>query len=66
MKRFAAEQGFEVADILGNDDAILGEACVFDCMVELTAPADMQRMDRVMAELREIERKFGRKAFVDK
>ena len=28
--------------------------------------SDMQRMDRVMAELREIKRKFGRKAFVDK
>lgn len=66
MKRFAAEQGFEVAYILGNDDAILGEAVVFDSMVELTAPADMQRMDRVMAELCEVERKFGRKAFVDK
>lgn len=66
MKGFAAEQGFEVADILGDDDAILGKAGLLDCMVELTAPADMQRMDRVMTELCEVESKFWREAFVDK
>ena len=66
VKRFAAEQGFEVADILGDDDAILGEAGLLDGMVELTAPADMQRMDRVMTELCEVESKFWREAFVDK
>lgn len=66
MKRFAAEQGFEVADILGDDDAILGETGLLDCVVELAAPANMQRMDRVMTEFREVESKSWRKAFVDK
>lgn len=66
MKRFAAEQGFEVADIFGDDDAILGDTGLFDRMVELAAPADMQRMDGVMTELREVDSKFWREAFVDK
>jgi len=66
MNGFAAEKGFEVADILGDDDAILGETGLLDRMIELTAPAYMQRMDRVMAKFNEVEGKFWREAFVDK
>ncbi len=66
MNGFAAEQGFEVADILGDDDAILDETGLLDRMIELAAPADMQRMDRVMAKFSEVEGKFWREAFVDK
>ena len=44
MKRFFAEERFEVADIFGDVHPILGDAGVLDRVVELAAPPDMQRM----------------------
>ena len=41
MYRFAPEERFEVADIFGDDHAILRDAEVFDRMVELTTSSDL-------------------------
>lgn len=66
MDRLSTKQRFEVAHVLGDNDAILGNAVLFDRMVELTASSDMQRVDGVMAKAREFDGKSRRKAFIDK
>lgn len=59
MNGFPSEQRFEITDILGDDDAVLGNAAIFDRMILFAAPANVERVDSIMTGLRQIECDFG-------
>jgi hypothetical protein len=65
MNWLLAQQPFEVADIFRDDHAVFRDAIIFHRVIELPAPSDVQRMDGVMAEAREIESEIWREAPVD-
>lgn len=48
VKLRAAGQSPEVAPVLGDDDAILGNAGRKDSMIRLAAPSDVERMNGIV------------------
>ena len=66
MNLDAADQATKVPRIFGNDHPILSDTPLKDAMVRLTAPTDMQRMDRIVkAGCVEAGGELWRQAFVN-
>jgi len=66
MEFTAANQSPEIPRVFGNDDPVLGDAPLDDTMIRFAAPADVKRMNGIVAS-RRIEpcRQLRRQALID-